>query len=314
MTAPRTLPVPLREQNTQLQQRVVTKEAEIDHLREQGRWSTFKKLASAVGACRRGGHCRCAHKRRKREQRRYRTLVALCWVITVPSEAGEPVAAVAALAGSCHRRGARVGCSGEVPRQACAMHAATDGPLEIVRAREVNVVPSVPGWGCPSRILRLTLIPPIRILQIGGLISMSASSQNIITKRAFDFSKLQSAQTQEVPLCRALDVLGAKQLELVIRVHSKTITSTGQIDVIVQAISLSGEDPSIDFLYTSSGAGGVVTLGSTSLTSTLTAPYSVLVPITAPWGPMIRVILKGTGASSATIQASLSIDLIVYDN
>ena len=39
----------LREQNTQLQQRVVTKEAEIDHLREQGRWSTFKKLASAVG-------------------------------------------------------------------------------------------------------------------------------------------------------------------------------------------------------------------------------------------------------------------------
>ena len=27
----------------------MTKEAEIDHLREQGRWSTFKKLASAVG-------------------------------------------------------------------------------------------------------------------------------------------------------------------------------------------------------------------------------------------------------------------------
>ena len=39
----------LREQNTQLQRRVVTKEAEIDHLREQGRWSTLKKLATAVG-------------------------------------------------------------------------------------------------------------------------------------------------------------------------------------------------------------------------------------------------------------------------
>ena len=39
----------LREQNTQLQRRVVTREAEIDYLREQGRWSTLKKLAAAVG-------------------------------------------------------------------------------------------------------------------------------------------------------------------------------------------------------------------------------------------------------------------------
>lgn len=143
---------------------------------------------------------------------------------------------------------------------------------------------------------------------------MSASTLTVITKRTFDFSKLQNAQTQEIPLCRAFDVTGAKQIDLVLRAHSKTITSTGQIDVIVQGVSLSSEDPSVDFLYTSSGAGGVVTLGSLSLTSALTAPFSNLTSLSGPWGPMVRVILKGTGATSATIQAELSIDLIVYDN
>jgi len=39
----------LEEQNNQLQRRVWTSEAEIQQLREQGRWSTLKKLAAAVG-------------------------------------------------------------------------------------------------------------------------------------------------------------------------------------------------------------------------------------------------------------------------
>ena len=39
----------LEEQNNQLQRRVWTSEAEVQQLREQGRWSTLKKLAAAVG-------------------------------------------------------------------------------------------------------------------------------------------------------------------------------------------------------------------------------------------------------------------------
>lgn len=139
---------------------------------------------------------------------------------------------------------------------------------------------------------------------------MSGSIISVITKRTLDFSKLQSSQTQEIPLCRAIDVTGAKQIDLVVRVHSRTISS-GQIDIIAQAVSLTGEDPSVDFIYTTN-AGGVIALAT--LTLNVAAPALQLAQLTAPWGPMVRVIAKGTGAASATIQASLSIDLIVYDN
>lgn len=146
-------------------------------------------------------------------------------------------------------------------------------------------------------------------VSIGGK-QLSATTQSVITKRTFDFSKLTSTQVQDIPLCRAIDVTGAKQIDLVVRVHTRTITS-GQIDVIAQAISLTGEDPSEDFLYTTTS--GVVSLGSVTLNVT-PAPVLHLAQLTAPWGPMVRVIVRGTGAASATIQASISVDLIVYDN
>ena len=139
---------------------------------------------------------------------------------------------------------------------------------------------------------------------------MSGTVQNVITKRSFDFSKLQSSQTQDIPLCRAIDITGAKQIELVVRVHSRTI-SAGQIDVIAQAVSLTGDDPSIDFVYTTL-ASGVIALAT--ITLNVTAPVLHLAQLTGPWGPMIRVLVRGTGASTATIQASLSVDLVVYDN
>ncbi len=142
---------------------------------------------------------------------------------------------------------------------------------------------------------------------------MSGTTQSVITKRTFDFSKLQSGQTQEIPLCRAIDVTGAKQIDLVVRVHSKTITSTGQIDVNVQGVSLTGEEPNTDFILYGAG-GSITTLATVSMTTSLTAPFLLVSSLSAPWGPMIRVLLKGTGATSATIQAALSIDLIVYDN
>ncbi len=140
---------------------------------------------------------------------------------------------------------------------------------------------------------------------------MSGSVQNVITKRSFDFSKLQTSQTQEIPLCRAIDVTGAKQIELAVRVHSRTI-SAGQIDIIAQAVSLTNEDPSVDFIYTTL-ASGVIALATVTLNVT-TVPVLHLAQLTAPWGQMIRLVIKGTGAASATILASVSVDLIVYDN
>ncbi len=139
---------------------------------------------------------------------------------------------------------------------------------------------------------------------------MTGSVRNVITKRTFTFSNLQAGQTQDIPLCRAIDVTGAKQIDLAVRVHSRTVSS-GQIDVIAQAVSLTEEDPSTDFVY-STLAGGAVSLAS--ITLNVTAPVLHLASLSSPWGSMIRLLVRGTGASSATIQASLSVDLVVYDN
>lgn len=138
---------------------------------------------------------------------------------------------------------------------------------------------------------------------------MSGNSQSVITKRKFNFSDLSAGQTQDVPLNRALEVTGAKQIDLLVRVHDRTITG-GQIDVIVQAVSLTGEDPSVDFVYAT--AAGPVVL--TSVTLGVAAPNLHLAQLTPPWGTMIRVLIRGTGAAGATIEASISIDLVIYDN
>lgn len=139
---------------------------------------------------------------------------------------------------------------------------------------------------------------------------MSGSSQSVITKRSFDFSKLSAAQTQDIALNRAIDVTGAKQIDLVVRVHSRTITA-GQVDVIVQAVSLTGEDPSVDFVY-ATASGGPVSLATVTLG--VAAPNLQLAQLAPPWGPMIRILVRGTGAAGATIEATLSIDLVIYDN
>lgn len=140
---------------------------------------------------------------------------------------------------------------------------------------------------------------------------MTATTHMVISKRTFDFSNLTASSTQEIPLCRAIDVTGSKQIDLVVRVHSRTITG-GQIDVIAQALSLTSEDPSVDFLYTNT-SGVVIPLASVTLN--IPAPTLHLSQLSPPWGPMVRVILKGAGAAgSPTIQASLSIDLIAYSN
>lgn len=133
---------------------------------------------------------------------------------------------------------------------------------------------------------------------------MSNYVENIITKRLFDFSKVQSAQTQDIPLCRAIDVTDAKAIDLVIRVHSRTI-SAGSIDVITQAVSLTSDEPDTDFI--SGTALATVTLNTA-------APVLHLASLSSPFGHMIRIILRATGAASATIQAVLSIDIVKRDS
>ena len=133
---------------------------------------------------------------------------------------------------------------------------------------------------------------------------MSGSIDTIITKRLFDFSKVASGQTQDIHLVRAIDVTDAKAVDLIVRVHSRTITA-GSVDVIAQAVSLTAEEPDTDFVYGTA-------LATIPLVSA--APVLHLASLTAPFGHMIRVILRATGGASATIQVYLSIDVVKRDN
>ncbi len=131
---------------------------------------------------------------------------------------------------------------------------------------------------------------------------MSGQVLSIITKRDFDFSNLTSL-TLEVPLVRAVDVTDAKDITLQVRVHSRTITG-GSVQVIARAISLTEEEPNTDFV---GGDVATIPLGTA-------APTLHLMALTQPFGAMIRVVVKATGAAASTIRVNISVDLIIRDN
>jgi len=130
---------------------------------------------------------------------------------------------------------------------------------------------------------------------------MPGQVHSIITKRDFDFSAL-TASTIEIPIVRAMDITDASELTLQVRVHSRTITS-GSIQVIARAISLTEEEPNTDFLSAGSDLA--------SITLNTAAPILHLATLSTPFGSMVRIVVKGTGAAASTIRANISVDLIV---
>jgi len=99
-----------------------------------------------------------------------------------------------------------------------------------------------------------------------------------------------------------MDITDASELTLQVRVHSRTITS-GSIQVIARAISLTEEEPNTDFLSAGSDLA--------SITLNTAAPILHLATLSTPFGSMVRIVVKGTGAAASTIRANISVDLIV---
>ncbi len=133
---------------------------------------------------------------------------------------------------------------------------------------------------------------------------MSGQVHSIITRRQFDFSNL-TASTIEIPLVRAVDVTDATDITLQVRVHARTV-SGGSIQVIARAVSLTNEEPDTDFLSAGSDLA--------TITLSAAAPTLHLASLSTPFGAMLRILVKGTGAAASTIQATISVDIIVRDN
>lgn len=137
---------------------------------------------------------------------------------------------------------------------------------------------------------------------------MAGTVHNVITRRQFIFSNVSASNYLEIPLVRAIEVSDAKAIDVVVRVHALTVSSTATITIRTRAVSLTSEEPDVDFTNSTE-------LGTVTLDTTVTAPALVLGSLTAPWGHMIRMVVRGTQPGAAvTLTATLSIDLVLRDN
>jgi hypothetical protein len=142
---------------------------------------------------------------------------------------------------------------------------------------------------------------------------MSGNLHSIITRRQFVFTNVSTSVSLEIPLVRAMDVTGAKALELLVRVHSLTIGAGASVAVKAYAVSLTSEEPDTDFL--SPSAASPTALATITLNNSSSAPSLQLASVTTPFGHMVRIGVSGTQPAGAqTISVVLSVDLLVYDN
>lgn len=137
---------------------------------------------------------------------------------------------------------------------------------------------------------------------------MAGTVHNVITRRQFTFSNVSASNYIEIPLVRAIEVYDAKAIDVVVRVHALTVSSTATITIRTRAISLTSEEPDVNFTNSTE-------LGTVTLDTSVTAPALALGSLTAPWGHMIQMFVRGTQpASPVTLTATLSIDLVLRDN
>lgn len=135
---------------------------------------------------------------------------------------------------------------------------------------------------------------------------MTGIVHQITTRRTFDFTNLTNAAFMEVSLVRAFDVTDAKTIDLVVRVHSRNVTGGASVEVIARAISLTGEEPDTDFLSAGSDLA--------TIPLNTAAPIMHVASLTPPWGSMIRLLVKGTGATAQSASVTISVELVVRDN
>lgn len=138
---------------------------------------------------------------------------------------------------------------------------------------------------------------------------MVGTVHNIITRRQFTFTSVTGSNNLDIPLVRAIEVADAKAIDVLVRVHALTVSSTAAITIHSRAVSLTSEEPDVDF--TNSTELGTVTLNA----STPAAPSLVTASLSGTFGHMLRMFIRGTQpASAVTLTATLSIDLVVRDN
>jgi hypothetical protein len=136
---------------------------------------------------------------------------------------------------------------------------------------------------------------------------MGTVTKTLLTRREYDFSAIQGTSVIWTVAHRAIDVTHCKTAELLLRVHERTMTGTVAIAVQLCPVSLTPEDPAVDFT-----ASEVAQYFITS-SAPASVPALVVLSLTKPFGSHVQVRVAGQcdDAGPATIRATISATLVL---
>lgn len=137
---------------------------------------------------------------------------------------------------------------------------------------------------------------------------MASQVQTLITRREFNFTSLATNSNMTIVAVRAVDTSFGATGELVVRVHANSCAGSSTITVIAAPVSISPEEPQTDFVSPAA-------LHTTETISASTGSSVVLIrSLTAPYGSMIQLQVKGTEDSSGNVaRATISVDLVLRE-
>lgn len=136
---------------------------------------------------------------------------------------------------------------------------------------------------------------------------MSGQVVTLFPKRTFTFTSLQSGGSIEVPIIKALDVSQYTEGTILVRCHSKTMSVSGStVDVNAYVTAPSAEDPATEFVHNA----GSTPRGTVQILAADSAPLMKIGSMTANFGGMLRITVKGTqGSGTGTFTVDLSAEL-----
>ena len=127
---------------------------------------------------------------------------------------------------------------------------------------------------------------------------MAGTRKTIIDKVEYNFNNGSGT----VVAVKAMDVVNWREGALLVRVHSTDVASSSTLDVIARIIAPTEEEPSVDYIYTTTDIAKV------TLNSSTTAPSLERAAMADDFGAYLQITVVGTksgGNCAATISAEL---------
>lgn len=133
---------------------------------------------------------------------------------------------------------------------------------------------------------------------------MSGITHRIVNRRKFDFAFLTASQSQTIVVHRGIDASMYREATIMVAVHTATlIDSTHKVEVLAVPVLLTEDEPQTDF--TGSAAVGTATLNTTTQQGQV-----VLAALSANFGSMLQIQVKGTQpAGTAAFSVIITIDI-----